>query len=123
MPICSDLWRGRRPLFYGYLLAVMALATYPLRQPVGSPNDKVNHIAAFAVYYLFGRWAYPEARPYRLLLSGLAYGALIELIQLFIPYRSCELGDLLADAAGLAIAWAAVLSYQSLQKERRSRAS
>jgi VanZ family protein len=41
-------------------------------------------------------------------LWGLGYGLLIEFVQHFLPYRSASLGDLLADAAGMAIGSALV---------------
>ena len=115
--------RYGRSLFYGYLAAVMALATWPLQHPVGSANDKVNHLAAFAVYYLLGRWSHPAARTRWLLLSGLAYGALIELVQYFEPFRQCSFWDLMADLAGLAAAWAALLACQTVRNKIRIRAS
>jgi len=37
------------------------------------------------------------------MLALLAYGGAIEVIQLFVPGRSCEWGDLLADAIGISL--------------------
>ncbi len=87
------------------LIAVMYLATTPVHYPVVEDiNDKVNHIAAFAVLALLADLSFPRHGfwlPKALLL--LAYGLGIEVIQYFLPYRTFSLLDLLADAAGVTL--------------------
>jgi VanZ family protein len=48
----------------------------------------------------------------------LAYGGAIEIIQWFVPGRSCEWGDLLADAMGISIG--ALLAAGALRLVRRT---
>lgn len=75
-------------------------------------DDKLLHMVAFALmYFLWFRafavmhpsWAYRRCK----LASGVtsaAAGALLELWQLLLPYRNAELGDFIADLAGVLIA-------------------
>ena len=71
--------------------------------------DKIAHIFIFAVLvYLMiiglrKQYSYVFLRQYALrtsLITGIAYGLIIEIIQYYIPGRSFELADLLADSAG-----------------------
>lgn len=66
--------------------------------------DKLNHISAFSALAFAGWLGVPSPRRSRLLMlvSLLAYGGAIEIIQLYVPGRSCEWSDLLADAIGIA---------------------
>ncbi len=65
-------------------------------------NDKVLHLLGFAVLGLLADASLPAAAYWRRLLPLLLlYGALIEVVQGFLPYRSADLLDFLADAAGL----------------------
>jgi VanZ family protein len=45
-------------------------------------------------------------RPSRAALALVAYGGAIELLQRWVPGRSAEWGDLLADAIGVGLGWA-----------------
>lgn len=68
-------------------------------------NDKVMHLTAFFAYAVlldmassrdFWRFQVP-------ILLG--YGALIEVLQFFMPWRSFSLLDFAADASGLVLYW------------------
>ena len=74
------------------------------------PLDKVGH---FIMYFVLGALiskVYPRNR--RVLFLGVIYGALMEVFQYFIPYRSFELMDMLANASGIMI----ILALSHLQK-------
>ena len=66
--------------------------------------DKLNHGAAFAALALSGCLGFRATRTamLRVTLALIAYGGLIEVVQLFVPGRSSEWGDLLADVVGVA---------------------
>ena len=89
------------------LLAVvtyMALTPKPLE---GSESglDKVGHLLAFTALAFSGYLGFPPSRGTRAALpfALLAYGGLIEILQMFVPGRSAEWGDLLADGIGIGV--------------------
>jgi hypothetical protein len=96
--------RAARGLFWAAAVFafVMAVLPHPPRLP-GEPNDKVQHVIAFASLALLGCWAYPRQQAWRLLIGLSAFGAVIEIVQ-SIPwlYRDADPLDWVADtiAAG-----------------------
>jgi VanZ family protein len=66
--------------------------------------DKVDHLAAFGALACVGVIAlHGKARGRWWLVAGLlGLGALIEIVQLYVPGRSSEWQDLAADALGIA---------------------
>jgi hypothetical protein len=82
---------------------VMAVLPHPPQIP-GEPNDKVQHIAAFATLALLGSFAYPRAALPRLLAGLSLFGAFIEVVQA-IPelHRDSDVLDWLADTAAVAV--------------------
>ncbi len=103
-------WR-RLWLSVGYLLVlnVLLLSLAPLD---GAPiltiaySDKVAHALVFMLLMIWFSGLMPARYYPRLFLALLAYGALIEFLQQFTPYRSLELLDLGADMLGLFLGWA-----------------
>jgi VanZ family protein len=82
---------------------VMATLPHPPRIP-GSPDDKVQHIIAFATLAALGRMAFPTARALQILGALSLYGALIEFIQLYPPLnRDGDIVDWLADTSAVAV--------------------
>ena len=100
--------RAARLLFWAaFVFAfVMAVLPHPPEVP-GEPNDKLQHIAAFATLALLSSFAYPAIGLGRLLIRLSLFGALIELVQA-IPslHRDSDYKDWIADtlAAGLVLA-------------------
>ena len=97
--------RTWRALLVLLIVAVSYLALTP-HPPAGVDTgwDKLNHMSAFTALALCAHLGYPASRRARGVLLGalLAYGGLIEALQSFVPGRSAEWGDLLADAVGIA---------------------
>jgi VanZ family protein len=94
-----------RLAFWNCAALVLALALVPAQMPLPSTGwDKTNHLLAFGALAVLGLRSYPD-RPAVLLLSLLAYGALIEGLQSFTPDRFPEWGDLFADGVGLALGY------------------
>ena len=81
---------------------VMAVLPHPPQVP-GEPNDKVQHVVAFATLALLGSFAYPRTSLLKLLVSLSLFGALIEVVQA-IPalQRDSDVLDWLADTAAAA---------------------
>ena len=77
--------------------------------------DKANHMLAFGSMAFTAFLSCRQSNVKRLLLMGLlfGYGGLIEILQMFVPSRTAEWGDLLADTVGIAAgaAVAAMLLY------------
>jgi VanZ family protein len=67
--------------------------------------DKLNHACAFAAMAFAAMLGFRNRLHYRryVALGLVAYGAAIEIAQRFVPGRSCEWGDLLADSVGIAV--------------------
>lgn len=67
-------------------------------------NDKLAHAASFLALGFLADYSFPRSEfGWVKLLSLLAYGLGIEIIQYFIPARSFSLLDLAADGLGLAL--------------------
>lgn len=74
--------------------------------------DKLNHVLAFAALAACGwlAWGAARGRVAGVVLGTLAYGVLVELVQMRIPGRTGEWPDLLADAVGVAAGLALVMT-------------
>ena len=97
--------RGWRALLVVLMAVVAWLALTPLPpRAIDLGWDKLNHASAFAALAVAG-WLSVRGRrgrwPTMALL--LVYGALIEVAQRFVPGRSGEWSDLLADALGIGV--------------------
>lgn len=101
-------WRGgtlSRVIFWAALCFAFTMAVLPHPPPVpGNPNDKLQHIMAFAVLALLASFAYPSTRLVQLLLRLSMFGAFIEVVQA-IPFlhRDSDVWDWIADTAALSI--------------------
>jgi hypothetical protein len=86
----------------------MAVVPHPPEVP-GEPNDKIQHIVAFATLALLGSFAYPRAALTKLLLWLSLFGATIEVVQA-IPalHRDSDVMDWLADTGAVAVVLALV---------------
>ncbi len=70
-------------------------------------NDKVAHLGIYGILGSALAWGGLRTRrkvsPLVLVLAGTGYGALDEWHQSFVPGRTPSLGDLVADAGGVAL--------------------
>lgn len=101
--LARRLWRTILVLLW-MVVSYLALTPSPKQGP-DLGWDKLNHTSAF-VALAFAAWlGFAQAqRSQRLwMLVLLAYGGGIEILQLYVPGRSCEWGDLLADAVGITV--------------------
>ena len=101
-------WRGSRAFRVIFWAAacfafVMAVLPHPPQLP-GEPNDKVQHIIAFATLAALGSVAYPVTSVVRLLVGLSLFGALIEVVQA-IPalHRDSDIVDWIADTAAVLV--------------------
>ncbi len=106
--LCLDPSRQRlwRALFLVLVIAITYLALVPdPPRGISTGWDKSNHALAFASLAFVAVWAFWQALSQwpRLVAALLAYGGAIEIAQSYLPPRSGEWFDLLADAVGIAI--------------------
>jgi VanZ family protein len=95
-----------RLAFWTCAAVVLVLALLPADALMPSTGwDKANHALAFAVLGFLGLRSHRSAA-WTVLLSLLAYGGAIELLQGWFTVRTPDLTDLLADAVGLVAALA-----------------
>lgn len=103
------------------IVAILYLATTEVEYSVVEDlNDKVSHILAFFVLAFLLNFSVLD-KPFNLKLATalLGFGLLIEFIQYFIPYRSCSLLDLTADAIGIGLYWASLVLVQKFWFQKR----
>jgi VanZ family protein len=101
---------GCRILLSVSLVIITYLAIIPLTLPEGyAVSDKVLHALAFTVLLALVDYSWP--------VSGLnltkvipltAYGAMLEVMQYYLPYRECSIADLIADLFGMMVYFALV---------------
>ncbi len=106
-PASAARWRLALRVVFALLAAVVGvLGLLPNPDAVPSSGwDKLDHAGGFAALMFIALPAH-LGRTWRVALALVAYGGAIELLQMHVPGRSAEWGDLLADAIGVALGWA-----------------
>lgn len=107
VPLALRFLRARRgwQVLLALLVGAVCFLAFSERPPeqLSSGWDKLNHGAAFATITMTALLACPRrGRGLWLVLLGVfAFGGLIEVVQGFVPSRSSEWADLLADSLGI----------------------
>jgi len=87
---------------YGLVIAYVSLAPLPEGAPI--TNDKVAHLAAYALFVLLAAaMALPRRTFLVVCVLIIAYSGLLEVVQSFIPGRHMSLMDLVANTLGVAL--------------------
>ena len=93
-----------RLTFAALIVVVSWLAWSPAPPPEATSGwDKLDHFAAFGSLSCMAALGWGWARWRAVAAALVAYGVLIEWVQSFIPSRTAELADLLADGVGIAL--------------------
>ena len=79
--------------------------------------DKAQHAVAFGVVMLIGFVAYPMYF-WRVVISLILYGAVIEIIQSWTDWRQGDVLDTVADAVGVLLMGLLIKIYQSCKKQQ-----
>ncbi len=111
---------------YCTFIVIQSHLPSPIDLPEVSHSDKLLHLGAYGVMaalcYRTGRAGWPQAGRRRLFWASVAFAAIFgltdEIHQFFVPYRSADPLDFLADTVGALLGAAA---YQRLfDSERRA---
>jgi len=109
--------RLTRVALWGAVVFTFVMATLPKPPHLpGDPDDKVQHILAFACLTALASIAYARASAWRLALPLAVFAALIEVTQM-IPAlnRDAELMDWIADMTAIAVVLLAVRGGRRLR--------
>ena len=105
--------RGTRAARYAFWAAtafafVMAVLPHPPQVP-GNPNDKLQHITAFATLSVLSNFAYPSTPLVILLVRLSLFGAFIEVVQAIpVLHRDSDIMDWIADTAAIIVVLVAI---------------
>jgi VanZ family protein len=107
-PEAAIRWR-RFWLLLGWLLVLfviyLSLTPDPVEVPV-EQGDKFGHILAYAALMSWFANLYEGlARRIQFAIGFVALGVVLEFVQGWTGYRSFEVADMAADAAGVAVGW------------------
>ena len=106
---------ARRLLFWAAAIFAFVMAVLPQPPEVpGEPNDKIQHMLAFAILGFLGAWAYARASLMRLFVGLSLFGAFIEVVQA-IPalQRDSDVKDWIADTIACGVALLLVRLWRS----------
>jgi VanZ family protein len=103
-PDLLQLWRVAGWL--GVALTLVVSLTPPALDTSGGHADKLVHLTGYAVLTLWWAQLVVERR-WRLALSVVALGVLIEGLQGLTPVRQPDVLDVLANASGVLLGWLA----------------
>ena len=84
------------------ILAISFLATIEINSSWQTRvDDKLMHFLCFAYLTIIFKFAQFIDQDFLLYVIVLAYGILIEIVQMYLPYRSFEFLDIFADLMGI----------------------
>jgi VanZ family protein len=119
----TSVWRVLLILIAGVVGYLALIPAPPVLIDTGW--DKANHMLAFGSMAFTAFLSCRSSKTMRIVLMGLllGYGGLIEILQMSVPNRAAEWGDLLADtlgiAAGAAVAAIVLFALGAALKTRR----
>ena len=102
------LWKGIGALF---ILAAFILSLGPDVTPSGIPHiDKVVHATSYTGLTFWFLMVYPRRHHWWIAVGFVVMGAMIEVLQYFIPYHMAEVNDAIANTIGVTIGWLLTLT-------------
>lgn len=101
------------------VISLIIISALAFMKGVDSPlkNDKLEHFAAFASLAFIAHHATRAGFGAQLFLL-LGYGAWIELVQYFLPYRTSAVNDFMADISGVCTYHACYQVYEWMRQNR-----
>ena len=103
------LWKGIGILF---IFAAFILSLGPdVVTPSGIPHiDKVIHASSYAGLTFWFLLVYPRRLYWRIAVGFVVMGAMIEVLQYFVPYHKAEVNDAIANTIGVTTGWLLTLT-------------
>jgi len=119
-------WRFAAPV--AGMLVLEWLLVRPLPMRLAGGDDKLAHAAAFGVlaalwWWALGGWSGSWRRPFGAAVLAAGWGLAGEVQQLFVPGRSAELLDFVADLVGAAVAVLAAELWRRVRTRRLRRSA
>ena len=110
--VMRELHYGNRWLAIGSIVAgiILAIAVAPDVPAPRMFSDKLQHLAAFGFLMVWFSALFKPRVWWFVALLLLAYGCLIEILQMRLPYRDAEIRDVVFDVAGILLGWMAAAS-------------
>lgn len=95
------------------ILVIVGITILSLKPPTGgieiNVNDKVGHLLAYCVLMVNAGLLFSKNKWWLVALSAFAFSTLLEYLQGFVPGRSVDWKDLVANASGVIIGWSILL--------------
>ena len=90
----------------GFMASILAISWLAIAEPASFSSkdmidDKILHFLCFAYLTIIFKFARFTDQDFWVYVIVLGYGILIEIVQMYIPYRSFEFFDILADLMGI----------------------
>ena len=90
----------------GFMASIIVISSLATAEPTSSSSmdlidDKILHFLCFAYLTILFKFARFTDQDFWVYVIVLCYGILIEIVQMYIPYRSFEFFDILADLTGI----------------------
>jgi VanZ family protein len=99
--------------FFGYGVVVAFFSLSPVDEGFINVWDKLLHFACYGLFALIAWWSATRARTFYLLCAVvIAYSALMEVGQSFVPGRMMSGLDIVANALGVAVVAAVYVLYK-----------
>ena len=121
------IFKVRRAFVIAFAGVFLAVAIYLFLTPrevrlVALVGDKVAHVGAFGMMMMLCS-AVAASRRAKVwcAFALIALGVAVELAQSLTGYRDFEADDMLADTAGVLLAWAAVAAAEAIDSMRDAR--
>jgi VanZ family protein len=97
-------------------IVVLGIAYLSLKAPAGGieikVNDKIGHLLAYVVLTINTGLLFPKNKWVFVAFSAFAFSALLEYLQGFVPGRSVDWKDLIANASGVLIGVTILLLFK-----------
>ena len=91
---------------WGLVTLIVYLSIEPIPVNLGVENsDKLSHLTAYFILMWWFAQVFPRSRYLLLALACIGLGGALEIIQGFTEGWFCEFADVLANSAGVFLAW------------------